>query len=121
MDLEKQDLPEFVKRILIYAYAGAPAKVGECIKTYGHAPFFLRWGPGRASLQGESEGDLRKGRFVWKVADKGNSAENTSSSEQIAWLQYSDVMYRERHFLSNVRAVMANTFILKNSKRDSAQ
>lgn len=93
INLEKENLPEFVKRILTFAYAGAPAKVAECIKEYGHAPYFLRWSPGKATFDGEIEGDLETGRFGWKITAKGKAA-HTTTTEQLVWLQYSSTMYR---------------------------
>lgn len=95
LNLEKPDLPEFIKRILIVAYAGAPAKVGEYISKYGHAPYFLRWSPGKAILQGETDAsDPRNGKFGWKIGKSAKSIESTLA-EQVAWLQYSSTMYRK--------------------------
>jgi hypothetical protein len=91
-------IPDFIKRILIMAYAGTPSKVGQCIKQYGHPPFFLRWAPGKAKLEEEDPdaSDFKQGAFVWKISSKGKSIESTSgTSEQVAWLQYSSIMYRE--------------------------
>lgn len=95
INLETAELPEFVKRILTHAYAGAPAKVGECMKKYGHAPYFLRWSPGKAALQGETEGEPQTGRFVWKFGVVNGKAAESATSEQVAWLQYSSTMYRK--------------------------
>ncbi|KAK9899726.1 hypothetical protein P389DRAFT_139235 [Cystobasidium minutum MCA 4210] len=93
LNLDKPDLPEFVKRILLTAYAGASAKVGECIKKYGHPPFFLRWTAGKAILLEETEdSDLANGNYGWKIGAKGKGTE-ASQTEQIAWLQYSSIMY----------------------------
>lgn len=93
INLDRKDMPEFVKRILVHAYAGAPARVGECIKKYGHAPYFLRWSAGKAMLQGETPaGDLKSGKIGWKITASGRNTEG-ETSEQIAWLQYSSTMY----------------------------
>lgn len=42
----------------------------------------------------EQQDDMKEGRFAWRIAPNGKSPEG-SSSEQIAWLQYSSTMYRE--------------------------
>lgn len=104
VNLERKDLPDFVKRILIHAYAGAPAKVGECISKYGHVPYFLRWSPGKATLQGETpDSDLKTGKIAWKIAGNGRGME-TQDGQQIAWLQYSSTMYRKRFRIETVGA-----------------
>lgn len=94
-NLEKPDLPEFIKRILVVAYAGAPGKVGDYISKYGYAPYFLRWSPGKAILQGEmDDSNSRNGKFGWKIARSEKSTDSTQA-EQVAWLQYSSTMYRK--------------------------
>ena len=91
-DSKARQIPDFIERILVTAEAAGPRRVKEFITQHGHAPFFLRWAPGQAQLDGELEdGDLTHGSVGWRIGSRGSR----STPAQVAWLQWSRKMYRE--------------------------
>lgn len=91
VDVDADDMPAFVDRILLGEYAKQPSNIAEFIDDNGYAPAFIRWGEGPATLESTNEGDSKKGRFVIKVGGDGKGT--MKDGKQKAWLQYSDKMF----------------------------
>lgn len=94
-------VPDFVERILMTSEAEQPHRLSQFLSRHGHAPYFLRWGKGRAALLEEVEGDIEKGETAWRIgSNKRHTAGSTSASasqqqqDQVAWLQWDRKMYR---------------------------
>lgn len=66
-------------------------------------PFFLRWGAGKAQLDGDVDGVLRQGTFTWRISNDGESSQ---TGEQVAWLQWSSKMYRELRVTDSIQSVL---------------
>lgn len=101
------ELPDFVERILTTAEAGQPARLRAFLDKYGHAPYFLRWGKGKAALEEELEGesDIAHGRTAWRIGGDGKAAAaEERQNQQVAWLQWDDKMYRKFPFPLQVAA-----------------
>ena len=92
--LSESSVPDFVERILVTAEAAQPRRLQEFLQKYGHAPFFLRWGKGKATLDEEVEGDIAQGQTSWRIGTDGKQGE-----QQVVWLQWDSKMYRESSLL----------------------
>ena len=87
--LSDLSVPEFIERILVTAEAAQPRRLQEFLNKHGHAPFFLRWGKGKATLDEEVEGDIAQGKTSWRIGANGKEG------SQVAWLQWDPKMYRK--------------------------
>ena len=87
----KERIKPFIYKILVSELAKAPRAVAEFIDDAGYAPFFVRWGEGPAQLVGDSDGDLKIAKSVFRVNGAGEGT--MANGQQKCWLQYSDKMY----------------------------
>lgn len=89
LDLRADKLTPTIRKILIAELAKTASSLAEFIDGEGHAPFFLRWGEGPATLLRTE--DMRKGEVTFHLGGDGKGT--MRDGQQKAWLQYSHKLY----------------------------